>query len=169
MGSNPSWRQSQFRVTVPLLLLLLALAVMLPLVGYAVFTLDRFSTGLNKVEQDALRSRTSSASAAIDREIKGLITVGQTLATSPSLTANTMQAFYLEAKQAIRSTHMNIILVDLKTQQLINTRAEFGTVLPQSSAPEVAQRAIALGKPVVSNVFLERLPKKMCSKWLCLF
>ena len=154
-------RRNGFTVSVPVLLVLLPLAILVPLVGFTIFGLDRFATSLRKVEADAIVARAVSTSAAIDREITSLITIGKVLAASPSLASNELEAFYDEAKQAIRSTDLNVLLLDSNAQQLVNTRVTYGTLLPLSSSPENKLESIATGKPVVSNIFFGKVAQKL--------
>ena len=85
--------------------------------------------------------RDSSASVlaltfAVDRELASLETALITLATSPNLTSRKLLAFDLQARDVVRGSRIeNVILADASGQQLINTRLPAGSPLPLVGHP----------------------------------
>jgi two-component sensor histidine kinase len=150
----------RFSVTVPTLLVLLSLAILAPLIGFTLFSIDRFTQRLYGIEYQAIESRVASTSAAVDREVENLVNIGKALASSPSLANGNLPAFHSEALLARRSSTMQVILVTPDLQQVMNTRVAFGTALPRIGAPEATQKAFTLRKTVVSDIFIGKIAKR---------
>jgi two-component sensor histidine kinase len=70
------------------------------------------------------------------------------------LAQDNYEAFHDQARRAISPDRAGILLVDLSMQQLVNTRAPFGTTLPPTSDPDTARRVFATKELQVSNVFM---------------
>jgi two-component sensor histidine kinase/PAS domain-containing protein len=148
-----------FAMSVPLIIMLLALSGIVPLAALSYFITVKHSENLQRLEHQRLVERAESLSANIDRDISALITLGRAMSSSPSLAAGDLAGFHREAKLAVRQTELNIILVDRTMQQLVNTRVEFGMALPKTSAPEFALAAIQANAPTVSGIFIGRVSK----------
>jgi PAS domain S-box-containing protein len=150
----------KFNVTVPTLLVLLSLVILVPLIAFTLFSIERFTDRLSKVEYQAIESRTASVSASVDREIESLIGIGNALASSPSLASGNLAAFHAEARQARRGETMQVLLLATNMEQLVNTRVSFGTVLPVTGSPDSTQKAIVTRKPVVSDIFIGKVSRR---------
>src|SRR4029077_19141303 len=85
----------------------------------------------------------------------------QALAASPSLRQGDFAESQgqAEASLAMRQSG-NIMLIDRKMQQLVNTWEPFGTSLPKAEVPELAERALATGKPQVTGLFMAPVTKQ---------
>lgn len=104
-------------------------------------------------------------SYAVDRELLSIETALLALAGSPSLQVKNLAAFDVQARHIVRDRRIsNIVLCDLNARQLINTRQPQDTPLPQPlplyGNPELVQRVIAAGKPVVSDLFIGRIVQR---------
>jgi two-component sensor histidine kinase/PAS domain-containing protein len=148
-------------MSVPLLIMLLALSGIVPLTALSYFITVKHSENLERLERQRLSERSESLSANIDRDIEALITLGRAMSSSPSLSVGDLSEFHREARLAIRQTGLNIILVDTEMQQLVNTRVNFGATLPKTSAPEFAIAAMQTGEPTVSGIFVGRIAKTL--------
>jgi two-component sensor histidine kinase/PAS domain-containing protein len=148
-----------FGMSVPLVIMLLALSGIVPLAALSYFITVKHSENLQRLEHQRLVERADSLSANIDRDISSLITLGRAMSSSPSLAAGDLAEFHREARLAIRQTGLNIILVDPSMQQVVNTRVDYGTSLPKTSAPEFALAAIRGNAPAVSGIFIGRVSK----------
>ena len=110
--------------------------------------------------------RDSSASVlaltfAVDRELASLETALITLATSPNLTSRKLLAFDLQARDVVRGSRIeNVILADASGQQLINTRLPAGSPLPLVGDLGLVSTVMATEKPVVSDLFMGQVLRK---------
>lgn len=110
--------------------------------------------------------RDSSASVlaltfAVDRELASLETALVTLATSPNLTSRKLLAFDLQARDVVRDSRIdNVILADASGQQLINTRRPAGSPLPLVGDLGLASTVMATQKPVISDLFMGQVLQK---------
>jgi PAS domain S-box-containing protein len=139
----------------------LALAVAIPLVALAFYVSQRVADSEREAARASHLTTTRSLAAVVDREIEKHIAVGWTLAHSPALLAGDFLAFRSEAAQ----THAYlpgswIALLDLDQHMLVNTRLPLGTPLPGRPFREAEERALATGKPQVSDVVLGRVSRR---------
>jgi two-component sensor histidine kinase len=161
--NRPELRPTQlkFSMSVPLIIMMLALSGIVPLAALSYFITVKHSANLQRLEHQRLVDRADSLSANIDRDISALITLGRAMSASPSLAAGDLAEFHREARLAIRQTGLNIILVDPSMQQVVNTRVDYGAALPKTSAPEFARAAIEANAPTVSGIFIGRVSKTL--------
>ena len=118
-------------------------------------------TQLNQVRKD-LMSQARTLSATVDRQIIGEIERLQALAASPSLRRADFAEFQRQAEAALALLQIgNIVLIDRNMQQLVNTWVSAGKPLPKTAAPEIAQRALATGKPQVTGLFTGSVVKQL--------
>ncbi len=99
-----------------------------------------------------IRDVVRSVSVAIDRELEATTTTLQALASSPSLSEGDLKAFYGQASaaQQVGGTHFFLTARDGK--QLVNTRAPWGSPLPEVSANDW-KAVLELDKPQVSSLY----------------
>jgi PAS domain S-box-containing protein len=111
------------------------------------------------IERDryALEALTTARqiAAVIDRDLHGLTTTLGTLATSQPLRSGDLAGFHEQATAVSRLTGANVVLRTPDGQQVVNTGYPWGAVLSPSHLAIDAD-VIATGKPLVSDVFLER-------------
>jgi hypothetical protein len=134
------------------LLIMLASAIIAPLLLLAAHTGFRIADAqLDQVRKD-LMNQAGTLSAEVDHEISGEIDRLQALAAAPSLRRGDFAAFrrQAEATRALRQSG-NIALIDLNMRQLINTSASPA----KTAVPELAERALATGKPQVTGLFMD--------------
>jgi signal transduction histidine kinase len=99
-------------------------------------------------------------SQAVDAELAGIRSALLVLSKSSNLASGDLARFDAEARQVVRTLNIdNIVLSDVRGQQLINTLRPFGTPLPLHDREEV-QRAIAAGQPVISDLFIGAVSQK---------
>ncbi len=132
------------------LLIMLAWAIITPLLLLAAYTGFRITDAqLDQVRKD-LMNEARTLSAEVDREIIGEIKKLQALAAAPSLRRGDFVAFEHQASLAMRPGS-EIMLIDRKMRQLVNTSVPFG----KTAVPELAERTLATGKPQVTSLFME--------------
>src|SRR5437879_1855696 len=88
----------------------------------------------------------------IDRELCQAAVTLETLATSAALAQNDFAAFHEQASRALMRDKAGILLIDRSLQQLLNTRAAYGTTLPRTVDPETAQRVFDTRQRHVSDL-----------------
>ena len=133
---------------------LFALALTLPLLALAVFAMNRMaSLEEREIERRALQVA-QDLGGDIDRELDRATITLETLATSAALARGDFAAFHEQASQALRRDKAGILLIDPTYQQLLNTRAPFGTPLPRTSDPETAQRVFDTKQRQISDLFM---------------
>lgn len=105
-------------------------------------------------EKNLVRTATS-LSMDVDRALQASVHALQLLATSEHLDQNNLKAFHEQALKAlsVRPSWDAIVLIDPKGQQLVNTRARYGALLPRSNIPEVIDAIVSSGEAKVSNLF----------------
>jgi diguanylate cyclase (GGDEF)-like protein len=114
----------------------------------------------NYQHERAQRLRDSIATArammaAVDRDLAGAEAALRALATSPHLDSNDLAAFYGQALQVLQGqVANNLVLIDARGQQQINTLRPFGAVLPASGNPPQLQTIFDTGRAVITDVFV---------------
>jgi PAS domain S-box-containing protein len=134
-----------------------AFAIALPVILFSGLLLWRFTISERAANERLALDIARALSADVDREITGVITTLETLATSQMLAAGDFARFHAQAKAALRSQPWNVVLIGGSRQQLLNTRVPWGTTLPQfpKTAPPMVEIAKETRKPFVSDLFLE--------------
>jgi PAS domain S-box-containing protein len=137
------------------LLIVLACAIIAPLLLLAVYTGFRITDAqLDQAYKDLMKEA-HTLSAEVDYEINGDIERLQTLATSPSLRRGDLAEFQRQAEASLAAGHSgNIMLLDRNMRQLINTWVPFGAAMPKAIIQEPAERALATGNSQVTGVFM---------------
>jgi PAS domain S-box-containing protein len=90
----------------------------------------------------------------VDRELANVQATLGVLATSRSLAAGDLRAFYQRAR-VVRAAHpdADIIVSDANGQLLLHTFLPFGAPLPKRNLTAAVQQVYATGKPLITNVF----------------
>ena len=135
-------------------LVLFALALTLPLIGLAVLAFNQLA-GLEEEETERrVLQVAQSLVDDVDRELDRATITLETLATSVSLANNDLAAFHEQASRALMRDKAGILLVDRSFQQLLNTRAAYGTTLPRTVDPATVQRVFDTKQPHVSDLIV---------------
>lgn len=141
-------------------LLVLVLACTLPasILG-ALYIAHDYREGRTRLANDSLGTARALTSA-LDRDLAGFQAALVALATSPSLATNDLAAFHQQAQQVRRELGaMNVVLIDGRRQQVLNTLRPFPSPLP--AEPNLALTTILeSGKPAVSDLFTGPVAKR---------
>ncbi|MDP2034531.1 MAG: cache domain-containing protein [Polaromonas sp.] len=119
---------------------------------------SEFNLGQDRLAHDA-RERTRAVVNAIDREFATVQAAMGGLATSTNISTGNLALFQAQASQVLKDLQdqevlfSNIVLSDAAGQQLVNTRTEFGTVLPRHGNEALVQKIVSTGLPAVSDLF----------------
>jgi PAS domain S-box-containing protein len=145
------------------LLVMLASAIITPLLLLAAFTGFRITDAqLDQVRKD-LMNQAGTLSADVDREMIGEIERLQALAASPSLRRGDFAEFQrqAEASLALRQSG-NIVLIDRNMRELVNTGVPFRRHLGKAAVPESSvERSLITGKPQVAGLFTGAVTKRL--------
>jgi len=136
-------------------LAIFAAALALPMLAFVGFLLWQF-TEAERVRYDSqVREVSRGLVVALDRELVGLQTTLQALATSPALEgARDLAAFHRQASEVRRIQGFHVVLRDLERQQLVNTRVPWGEPLPKGTEIDVEAQVVRTKRPAVSNIFV---------------
>jgi two-component system sensor histidine kinase/response regulator len=116
--------------------------------------LESYQRERASIERETVAT-TRALMEAIDADLLGVQTAVQVLALSPQLASGNLRGFYEEAQTLLASRDGgNYVLKDLTGQQLVNTSAPFGVILPREPSRGQIERMIATGKPEISDLFV---------------
>jgi len=136
-------------------LLALSLALLLPLLLVAGYLAWRF--GASERERFAQQSIDFSRSAniAIERELLGIKTALQVLATAESLAARDLPAFHARTVIVAALQDFTIALRDAEGRPLVNSAVPWGQTLPaRSNFAEADAEALKSGRPALTDFFV---------------
>jgi signal transduction histidine kinase/CheY-like chemotaxis protein len=153
MSAWKGWDVSVRRLSMRSYLVLLVLAIMLPGAIFAGFLFLRYyNSEIGRLHED-LQADARQLALTIDRELAGLQSTLRTLAVSSRVTQGDFEGFYRQAEEVKSFVGVNILLRDVKGQQLVNTRVPWGTPLPFE--PLAGDREVIDTKtPFVSGVIV---------------
>jgi two-component sensor histidine kinase len=134
-------------------LILFAIALAAPLLGLAVYSLNRMAS----LEQAEIERRVLQVAEDlahdIDRELDRAAAILGTLASSTVLRRGDLPAFHIQTRAALKHTDAAIVLIDRTYLQLTSTMADFGAPLPKTADPETAKRVFETKQRQVSDLF----------------
>ncbi|HEY2526646.1 MAG TPA: response regulator [Xanthobacteraceae bacterium] len=133
-------------------LTMLALSTALPLIALAGFGILHVVDDQRAQIQRDVRERVEILLADVDRQVSEIQVELQVLAVSHSLQDGDLRTFDRHMRDALKIRGTSIVLLDTKAQQLINTNRTFGQPLPRAINTEMLDRAVATGKPQVSDL-----------------
>ena len=145
---------SRLRISARLILLVLGLALPLNLVIVGVIW-DLVQRA-NEVQRISLLYAARSIAAGVDAEFGRYIALAEALSRSPALLDDNLDAFEAEARRAFRAGVDAWVLVSaLDGQQLVNTIAQPGQVLPRRNPIAIAamDRAFSTRSIVITDLF----------------
>ena len=132
----------------------LGLGLVLPTLLFVGVLLWEFAASeRSRVEQD-VRARAHGLAVTLDREINGVLTTLQALATSPSLQTRDLPTFYAQVSEVRRLQGIHISLRSADGQTILTTRAPLGaSVAVPPLLAETDRGILRTGVATVSNIF----------------
>lgn len=119
---------------------------------------------LQTSEAEAVDRRTLRAAQSISRAIEpvidSMVTTVNLLSSTEELAKGDFETFHRRSQFALRNTGQFVILVDNDTNQLLNTRVDYGTALGKISDTDGFERALQVGQPVATDFFMGRTSGK---------
>ena len=123
-------------------LVLLAMSVLLPTLLAAVASIAYFYRQERQSFEERVLETARAMSMVVDRELARREAMVKTLAKSPTLAQDDLEAFHLYAREVAPQPDMVVVLSDLSGQQLLNTRRTFGEArLPRTVFSELRRQA----------------------------
>jgi PAS domain S-box-containing protein len=139
-------------------LILLVIALIGPGLLFTGILLVRYAaTERARFEQDA-RENVRSIALSIDRDTAGLVSVLQTLATSPRLRDSDFDSFDSQARLVRDAVGLEILLRRPDGQQVVNTSVKRGAPLPQTSLPFDGELATGGQRAMISGLLSGTIP-----------
>src|SRR5271167_3114849 len=135
-------------------LMMLTVVTVLPLVAVGGFAIIRTVDDQKVQVEQAIGRTVDGLLGDIDRQIIAIEVELQVLAVSPSLQSEDLYPFYQQMSAALPLQGTSIVLLDTKGQQLLSTNRPFGAPLPHAPNTEMSERAVATGKPQVSDLVM---------------
>lgn len=141
----------------------LVLGVILPAVALAVAVLYWSDSQHQAATQDLLHQKAEQLAAEVDAELDRTVSGLRVLAMSDSLVRGDLRSFHERASRAVRADPrwQNVQLISAEGQQIVNVRLPFGSPLPPLNRPELPLQAVYTRKPVVSDVSMAVVAKRM--------
>jgi signal transduction histidine kinase/CheY-like chemotaxis protein len=142
--------------------LLLVLSILVPAFIAAALAVAYVYRDARQAQNRGLTETARAMALLVDNELQKKEEVLRALAASPALADGRLADFYTHAKSVVPSPESTVILFDLDSRQLLNTRRPFGSALPTRSAANLAQLAQRYGSDqgLVSDVFMAQVAKR---------
>jgi PAS domain S-box-containing protein len=147
------------RASVLTFLLALGAAILIPVLGFASVLLWNFAASERAQFERQAQVSAQSLIASVDLELSKLIVATETLATSPSIQARDYEAFQRHVLDALRvwspddPNKLAVVLRNLTSQQLANTRIPSGQRLPRGSNPEIDREIVETKRLSIQGLF----------------
>ncbi|KJB96613.1 hypothetical protein N826_32665 [Skermanella aerolata KACC 11604] len=132
-------------------LALLALCLMLPILIFVTLLLNQqIKLERSRIEQDLLKE-SRSITATIERDLRGVTSMVETLAQMPTLQQGDFEAFHQQASQITSRYGIGIVLNDLAGRQQLNTRVPWNTPLPAITGTDAMRTVLETRAPYVTD------------------
>ena len=144
-------------------LLILSLTVLLPQVVLGAMFAWRHTEERRQTLERVAIVLAKERSAALDRELEGMIGALQALATSPLIESGDLAGFRKQVTNVLRFRGSAIILRDRTGQQFLNTFLRPDEELPISTDPELmaaGEKAFQNKTPVFSNLYIGAVTRR---------
>lgn len=144
-------------------LFLMAAGILVPVIVFSGLALNMLQNAEREAALRGLTERANSMALLVDRELFSADAALRVLASSPSLAAGDLAAFYDQARSANRGSTGWTLLLDAEGQQLINTVLPYGSPLPKPVAKARVQHVMATQKTFVSDVIPGPVTRRLVS------
>ncbi len=147
------------RYTIRQCLMAFGAALVLPGLVFAAILLWRYADAERHHYEEEALGTAQRIMAAVDRELVGIQSAAQALATSSSLLEGNFEAFQSQAEMTLRSwarqgtDNYAVVVRDTMGQQVANTRLPWGSSLPKGANLPIDQQVIATKQPVIQDLF----------------
>ncbi len=147
------WAKGLGRVSLPIQLGALALAVALPLIFASALIIDRLVQQEQQRVRENLLLRAKALSALVDNEVETHAALGWALAHSPTLLDGDLVRFRQEAAEAVEfAPGAWVTMCAPDGRVVLSTFAPVGETPLMHAAPEIVRQAFAAGKAQVADL-----------------
>jgi len=134
-------------------LLVLTLSVLLPAIAAAMLLiLDVYHLAQRRAEEQMVATARALA-LAVDRQFGQYEAALRALGTSPHLAEGAFDRFHSQASR-LTSADTWVLLLDMESRQLVNTRVAYGTPLPVTPHSAAERAALTSGRVYVCDLFV---------------
>lgn len=135
-------------------LILLSLGLLIPASVFTSYLLiQQVDLQRSHIEQD-LHQEARSITAMVDRDIRGVMAMLETLALMPAIQQDDFATVHQQASRITERYGMVIILTDRSGKQRLNTRVPWNTPLPSFLDDNVARSILETRMPHVSDLLI---------------
>lgn len=138
-------------------LFVLALVALVPAFAFSAVLLQRNNEAQERVVETLITGSARSIMQAVDREVFANISTLKVLATTKTLEAGDLRAFYDQITTALEGTNTYVYALDSKFYAIMSTRGPFEIEPVLSNDVPSAQRAIDSRDVVVSGLVIGRI------------
>ena len=139
----------------------LCVVLLLPALLFVGVLLWNYAHSERTRTEDLARSLSHSLAVSLDREIVGVLTTLEALATSSSLQTGDLATFYEQVLPLSRLQGIQLSLRDTQGRLVLSTRAPLGTPIPvPAKLAETDQQVLRTGAAKVTDVFTSATIKK---------
>ena len=147
------------RYTIRQCLMAFGAALVLPGLVFAAILLWRYADAERHHYEEETLGNAQRIMAAVERELVGIQSAAQALATSSSLLEGNFEVFQRQAEMTLqswsqqRTDNYAVVVRDTTGQQVANTRLPWGSPLPKGANLPIDQQVITTKQPVVQDLF----------------
>ena len=138
-------------------LFVLALVALVPAFAFSAVLLQRNNEAQERVVEALITGSARSIMQAVDREVFANISTLKILATTKTLEAGDLRAFYDQITTALKGTNTYVYALDSQFYVLMSTRGEFDMSPVLANDVPSAQKAIDTRDVVVSGLVIGRV------------
>ncbi len=141
-------------------LVLLALAVMLPLLLLAGLTINNHVEAARRTLYTDAQHTADNLAADIEREMASVLTLLNLLSQDTAFDRGDYESLYYRAKEGLSGRRGYVVLFGLDYNPLFSTRFEFGKSLPEATHDGSAEHVIRTKRATISNLFFGRAAQR---------
>jgi diguanylate cyclase (GGDEF)-like protein/PAS domain S-box-containing protein len=148
--------QNAIRPSMRSWLMALAFVAVLPVLAFALYSVDRLSKHDEESQLRELRRRTQGLQLMLNGQVDAAVTALRTLARSDAAMQGDYRSLHAYAKRVIASnpSYRAITLVDAEGRMAFHTTVPYGTATFPPFRPDLIRQALQTGKPNVSGPFV---------------
>ena len=142
--------------------LLLVLSVLVPSFIASALAVAYVYRDAQETQNRSMAETSRAMALLVDNELETKEAVLRVLAASPALTGGRLANFYEHARKVVPPPEATVILFDLESRQLLNTRRAFGSELPPRSASNLGALMAIHGteRALVSDLFVGQVSRR---------
>ncbi|MGJ9418974.1 response regulator [Massilia sp. CMS3.1] len=142
--------------------LLLVLSVLVPSFIASALAVAYVYRDAQDAQNRSMAETARAMALLVDSELEKKEEVLRALAASPALAGGDLASFYEHARTVVPPPESTVILFDLRSHQLLNTRRPLGTDLPKRNGSNVDQLRAKYGeeRALVSDLFIGQVAKR---------